>query len=281
MKKMEINLNLNLKTRVASGEKKESLLTSFISAYEKLLGNLKLYNSNKPETEQLNAYDLAVLLVKEKVYPENVTMEKHHIIPKYREGGNNAENLLCVSYEDHTFLHYVRYQVFRENGDQCAFAFRLNQHGPSIEEVKELARAARKASKKGWNDPETQRKLGLKGGLKGGSANTETQFNARRQVGLTYGSIIGMQNQSTGLKEFISKPSTWLFRDAEKKIEAQVEIGPAASFTALVKELQKQMPESPAINSSCFTKLAKGERKQLYGWSLVSTPIRSEAKKGS
>lgn len=75
-----------------------------------------------------------------------------------------------------------------------------------------------KSEKKNRFDSEKQRALGLKGGAKGGFANTEAQYKARSTVGKQYGRIAGKANQKPKLIEFLQKYSIWEFKGCVKEI---------------------------------------------------------------
>ena len=135
--------------------------------------------------------------------------EKHHIVPKHSGGTDDKENLIYLPPHIHTLSHYYRWLTFQEIGDKVAYEMRWNQ---DIESVKLRSQLAVETNKeKGnlfWNS-EWQREQGLKGGTKGGSANTQNQFIARQKVGKTYGKQVGLSRQKSDLVEILKHSTTW------------------------------------------------------------------------
>lgn len=46
---------------------------------------------------------------------------KHHIIPKHLGGSNDVSNLVLLHPYDHAIAHYVRWKIFKTDGDAWAF----------------------------------------------------------------------------------------------------------------------------------------------------------------
>jgi hypothetical protein len=46
---------------------------------------------------------------------------KHHITPKHLGGSNDPSNLVLLHPYDHAIAHYVRWKIFKTNGDAWAF----------------------------------------------------------------------------------------------------------------------------------------------------------------
>ena len=205
--------------------------------------------------------------------------EKHHIVPKHSGGTDDKENLIYLPPHIHTLSHYYRWLTFQEMGDKVAYEMRWNQN---IESVKLRSQLAVETNKeKGnlfWNS-EWQREQGLKGGTKGGSANTQNQFIARQKVGKTYGKQVGLSRQKSDLVEMLKHSTTW-----KHKTEKTVILPPQESVTKLCEELQDiEYFDTP--NKSLIGKLLRGEKKQLYGWSFtgmaISIQVSDTSEKGS
>ncbi len=196
--------------------------------------------------------------------------EKHHIVPKHSGGTDDKENLIYLPPHIHTLTHYYRWLSFQEIGDKVAYEMRWNQN---IESVKLRSRLAAETNKeKGnlfWNS-EWQREQGLKGGTKGGSANTQTQFLARQKVGKTYGRQVGLSRQKSDLVELLKYSTTWKHRTGKSVI-----LPPQESVTKLCEELQS-IEYFDIPNKSLIGKLLRGEKKQLYGWSFTGMAISSQ-----
>lgn len=45
----------------------------------------------------------------------------HHIVPRYKGGGNNPENLVLLHPIDHAILHLVRFRMFKNPADGWAY----------------------------------------------------------------------------------------------------------------------------------------------------------------
>jgi len=89
--------------------------------------------------------------------------------------------------------------------------------------------------------------MGQKGGPIGGSADTENQFLARQQVGLTYGRKTGIGNQNNKLREFVSGFSIWAFSlkaknepySKDRGEEFYCLVSPKESFVEVVAKLKE------------------------------------------
>jgi hypothetical protein len=196
--------------------------------------------------------------------------EKHHIVPKHSGGTDDKENLIYLPPHIHTLSHYYRWLTFQEIGDKVAYEMRWNQN---IESVKLRSQLAVETNKeKGnlfWNS-EWQREQGLKGGTKGGSANTQNQFIARQKVGKTYGKQVGLSRQKSDLVEMLKYSTTWKHKTGKTVI-----LPPQESVTKLCEELQ-DIEYFDTSNKSLIGKLLRGEKKQLYGWSFTGMAISSQ-----
>ena len=47
--------------------------------------------------------------------------EVHHIIPKHAGGSNEPDNLVRLTYNDHTIAHYMRWIIYGDDGDRIAY----------------------------------------------------------------------------------------------------------------------------------------------------------------
>jgi hypothetical protein len=205
--------------------------------------------------------------------------EKHHIVPKHSGGTDDKENLIYLPPHIHTLSHYYRWLTFQEIGDKVAYEMRWNQDMESVKLRSQLAVETNK--EKGnlfWNS-EWQREQGLKGGTKGGSANTQNQFIARQKVGKTYGKQNGISRQKGDLVGILKNSTTWKHKTGKTVI-----LPPQESVTKLCEELQNiEYFDTP--NKALIGKLLRGEKKQLYGWSFtgmaISIQVSDTSEKGS
>lgn len=228
-----------------------------IQSFKDLRKNFQ--NELTPETREI--YALFLEYVKEIPYSKETILEKHHIIPRHASGTYVKENLVYLSVDDHNLAHFFRYLEFGQKGDLSAVLLRKNQEQNSSLRGKLAAEVNRK-NKTGMFDSEWQRQQGLKGGRKGGTANTQKQFEARQKVGQTYGSTVGKSRQSSKLKEFLQKELVWEFQGQ------QITTPPCESFTEIVGELNS-VRGSCIKNSTSFIKVLYSERKQMYGWKFI------------
>lgn len=97
--------------------------------------------------------------------------EEHHICPQHSGGDNSPENLVHLTFNDHTIAHYLRWIAYGHPGDKTAYLLMSGQTEDVRRERAQLggtiggprAQAANKQNKIGWFNSDTQRKLGLKG----------------------------------------------------------------------------------------------------------------------
>lgn len=225
---------------------------------------------NKDNQSNLN-YDEFIDTVRNKVYLPNTPLELHHILPKFAGGTNAKENLILLSVEDHTKAHYLRYEQYGEKGDRLAYLLREKMTNKAAIIWRELGIATRKKKKIGFWDSEWQRVQGKKGGPKGGKANTALQFAARSKVGKTFGSQVGKSRQKDKLRQALTHTMIWCH-----KTGIVVEIPSQETWQMVTNKLNEVVPDA-IRNSTSLIKVLYGERKQMYGWSLVGMVIRSEA----
>lgn len=193
--------------------------------------------------------------------------EKHHIVPKHSGGTDDKENLIYLPPHIHTLTHYYRWLSFQEIGDKVAYEMRRNQNIESVKLRSQLDVETNKQKGNTFWNSEWQRKQGIKGGTKGGSANTQNQFIARQKVGKTYGKKNGISRQKSDLVEMLKNSTTWKHKTGKTVI-----LPPQESVTKLCEELQSiQYFDTP--NKALIGKLLRGEKKQLYGWSFTGMAI--------
>lgn len=140
------------------------------------------------------------------------------------------------------------------------------------------ARALDKLLKRGFFDSEFQRENGLRGGKKGGSANSTLQFAARSLVGQTYGRQTGLGKQSDLLKEKISLFHVWVHKDAPnicittQPATAAYEIAEELNFQCDELGLNAQKVDIPKLKKGgFFYSFLKGKKKSYFGWTLVES----------
>lgn len=236
--------------------------------------------------EGQNAYDYSICSLQ-----NNATRvvdrggEKHHILPKHAGGTDDQSNLIFLTPTEHLIAHWVRWEVFGDINDQSACAFRFGDPEAISQARSALVKAARQRDKEngtGFHNSAFQRELGLRGGKKGGLANTAPQFQARQQVGLTYGRSTGMKNQGEGLKQQLTYVTLWVnpaIHAAENK-DLYYVIGPKKAAIDLVRSLKQLCPNHGIRNAEPLYKVLRGDNPQMYGWSKVKRFTSSEFAEG-
>lgn len=224
--------------------------------------------------EAICFHDEFITFLRNKVYPIGTPMEKHHIIPLHAGGDNSPENIIRISPEDHVAAHFYRHQAFGEIGDKVAYEMRIADTNELAMLRAQAAVAANREKKNLFWDRDWQALQGRKGGSKGGSRNTPEQRKARQTVGLVWGRIVGISNQSLILQSMLAQPLEWEFQP-DKTLHTTP---PVESAAALVKALEKIKPGRITGKSTIY-KILDGTRKSINGWRLISKVIRSEADK--
>jgi hypothetical protein len=256
---------------------------------------VNIYNNLvvKSKEQGLNVYDTYISELRQRKLESTEKTEKHHIIPLFDGGKDDSENLIVLTIKEHVTAHWLRWKTLEKKGDKLAYFFRIGDTEQVNEARLQLVQEARLRDKeegKGFFNSELQRQLGARGGSRGGKQNTPEQFAARQKVGLTYGVLTGLSNQSETLSEFVSCFSIWTFslknykgRVPNRDNELYFLVSPNQSYTDIIKVLNKYVPNS--INrEEAFYKLVTGngkeKRKQMYGWKIIKTLTRNEVELG-
>ena len=161
-----------------------------------------------------NAYECFIAEKKATPYPKETLTEKHHIIPKHANGSDDISNLILLSQKDHIIAHWLLWKVKGSEKDYKAYVFRVStsEERAQIRDQNVQTNVQKyKEQKEFFYDPKCQSEQGKKGGLKGGAANTQAQFEARQKVGKEWGPITGSNNKGDRKKEFAKNRSVWEF----------------------------------------------------------------------
>lgn len=206
----------------------------------------------------------------------DITTEKHHIIPKHAGGDNSEKNIIILTTRQHILAHLLRFLEKGEKDDWTAYSFRtaskhfdLRNHGLKIA-------ALHKMRGTGFYDKELNSSRGKRGGPIGGSRNTPEQKRARQKVGETWGSYVGLLNQSAELKQCISKYLLFQHKDG-----FQILISPSISGSevfdkvheAVVQRNQEHLFDKKFVKKAKgggpMYALLKGKKKSIHGWSII------------
>ena len=217
-------------------------------------------------------YEDFIELLRKQNYSPDTQMENHHIVPKFElaalvneeyNAQNNAlsvkyvkfykNNIIRISARHHTLAHYVRYKNFNKKGDKISYLMRRNMTNEAIALKKLLIAETLRLGKKLFWSSEWQSIQGKKGGAKGGSANTDKQFQARQKVGLTYGKTTGIGNQSNSSKFFLTKLSLWQHSPSGLIVEVPCQ----ESFKNVVNYINACVAEQNLYCSKKFRNLNK------------------------
>jgi 5-methylcytosine-specific restriction endonuclease McrA len=234
-----------------------------------------LYESQKSDAD-LDLYTSFINLKKFELVGTSVNLEKHHIIPRFAGGGNETDNIVLLTPEDHVIAHFLRYLEYGNSEDASVVLFRSGYDEEARRVLQEKALKKMKEEKKGRWDSEAQRQRGQKGGHLGGSANTQAQRDARQRGGKKFGQQTGRSNQSDALKEILGYTLVWVHSDQPNEI---FYTNPSTSAKEIIDQLENLIP-GKITNQTSFYKVLHGERKKMYGWQLVDKAIRSEAEGG-
>ena len=126
-------------------------------------------------------------------------------------------------------------------------------------------------------NPEVQSELGKKRGLIGGSRNTPTQWEARSQVGQTYGRSTGLGNQSDELKKTLSSILVFEHKEAPNELflvqdqQAGIDIARYLNNECEERNLSRCCLDLEKVNrGGIFYSLVKQKRNSVYGWKISS-----------
>lgn len=191
------------------------------------------FSNPDPKWSNLDIYDQYIEARRSEKYPPETFLETHHILPRHAGGGEKSSNKIILSVAHHTEAHYYRFLSYRQRGDDFAFSLRRNQKENCVKARQEFIVQINKEKGILFWDPKFQRKQGLKGGSKGGSANTDLQFAARQEIGKMYGVQVGKTRQSEKLKIYLASRLHWKHESG-----LVVETTPTDTFRDICNQLE-------------------------------------------
>ena len=120
----------------------------------------------------MNKYDQFIEECRNKDYPKGTYLEEHHILPKHAGGGDEPENLIKLSLEDHLKAHLIRYEIWKAPSDQAMVLMRQGYSTKAWTIILKTARGKclgiQKQKGLGFWNSENQKKISSMGGKKGG-----------------------------------------------------------------------------------------------------------------
>lgn len=106
-------------------------------------------------------------------------METHHILPKHAGGDDSEENLVNLTYREHTLAHRLLYKIHGRDGDYLAYRLMSGLCEDRLFELRSLA------------------------GKLGGAVNKQSGHMSR--VGKQYGKVNGQRQHESGFLDEIRK----------------------------------------------------------------------------
>lgn len=178
-----------------------------------------------------------------------------------------------ISVRDHCFLHWVRWKTYGKPQDGQAYAWRKGDTNEIVRMRLLTIVAFNRKHKLGWFDSQIQSELGKIGGKKGGKANSELQKSHRRELGLRYGQLSGIKNQSPFLKVVLENQLSFYHVSGLNVI-----FGKSKSITEIGKVLQTLNTEPTILNFTSLRRLIVPRVYPKYrklsnsaeSWSLIS-----------
>ena len=127
---------------------------------------------------------------KQGTYLKGTKLEKHRVVPKHAGGTYTPENILHMTFREHTLAHYYRFLEKKEKGDYIAFLFMSNQTEDGRRALASFAgkiggtenSRRNKVLQKLFFDQEWQKQFGDR---KAGKRNVETGFLRKLHEKLT------------------------------------------------------------------------------------------------
>jgi len=166
-------------------------------------------------TRETNLYYEFIEILKrkqEKGFQPDTFLHQHHIEPKHSGGDPNGEVVVCTI-RDHARAHFIRFQVYGEIYDLCAYYGLVNKTDKFEKSIREKIIATNRERNNGMFNPEWQRmmanrpkssyhlqqnpefarEIGQKGGKIGGTVMTDAKRKVLRQNGYNVGTLYGRQ----------------------------------------------------------------------------------------
>lgn len=213
-------------------------------------------------------------------------MHKHHIEPKHAGGDPNGELVVCTI-RDHARAHFIRYKVYGETYDLCAYYGLVDKTVRFEKLIREKIITTNRERKNTMFNPEWQkmmanrpkssyhlqqnpdfaREIGRKGGSIGGTVMTDLKRKVLQQNGFNVGTFHGRQG---GLKHQspTTKQRLTLYLEWEHETGVQTISPPFESVRELKDYLNCFVVES-VKHSSGLSELLRNVQSRRYGWRIV------------
>lgn len=210
--------------------------------------------------------------------PTTGTTEKHHILPKHMQGGDEPCNLIRISVRDHILAHLLLFLEQGGRGNLLAYTIRQSTQHYDLTSQGKVVDFMNKTLKKGWYDSQVQSKLGKMGGSLGGSKNTSAQQAARSAVGSTYGRVTGLANQSEKLRNILQTAIVFEHKNAPgvhivvSNAESVIEIAQKINIQCDIQNISSSKLDLNKVKKGGpFYGLVKKTKPSAYGWTILET----------
>lgn len=224
----------------------------------------------------------------QKGFAKGVLIHKHHIMPKHDGGAEDGPLVLCTI-RDHARAHYIRYLVFGQTYDLCAYYGLVNKNDEREKAMyKQIVETNRQRGKTFFNNdfqkemavrpkrsyylrdnPDFALEIAKKGGSIGGKAKSPLKdavlkINGKN-VGTKYGRINGLKGQNETTRKMLSKFIEW-----EHITGVFCVTPPVESVVELMDHLNFFVPYSVSLTSG-LSAILRGVEPRRYGWKRVKT----------
>lgn len=241
------------------------------------------------KTIKLNLYDAFIEILKKleaKGFDEETLVHVHHIHPKHDGGDPLGPTLICTI-RNHARAHYIRYKVYGQTYDLCAYYGLVNktdecqkliqqqiietnrQRGNTMfnnDWQREMALRP-KSSYHLQQNPSFAQEIGKKGGLIGGKKMTPLKMATLKQnghnVGTNYGRQGGLKHQNPLTKRRLALFLEW------EHVSGIMTISPPMESVAELKEYLNLFVADSVTHTSGISALLRGVEPKRYGWRLV------------
>lgn len=222
----------------------------------------------------------------EKGFSPDTLLHQHHIEPKYAGGDPNGELVVCTI-RDHARAHFIRYKVYKDTYDLCAYYGLVNKTDSLAKIIQEKIMSTNRKRGNCMFNPEWQkimanrpkssyylqqnpnfaRDIGQKGGKIGGTVMSDLKRKVLQQngynVGIFHGRAGGLKHQNSMTKQRLS-----LYLEWEHETGVQTISPPFESVQELKDYLNCFVVDS-VKHISGLSGLLRNVNRQRYGWKIV------------
>lgn len=210
--------------------------------------------------ENSNAYNEKVLtLLSRQNETTNSYDEIHHIIPRSVGGPDDSWNLICVTFEEHKELHYLRYNVYGEVADLIAARSRDGTFSFTKEEKTAASKRGHETMRKlqiGFYDPKQQAEFGRRSSKVGKTAAREAAY------------IVQASKRNSVYLEIFQYPLVFSFVDGDFSIVVHAD----ASYFQRTGQIQNFLLEYTPQQSKFFF-LIQNEKSFTSNFNKVLRPL--------